>query len=332
MTRSSFNEAVVCPWCKKPFDVDPTSSASGFDCPACGINSSLGSLRNPDHRPNALQIAEHDGIAATAHLHRHTAGYVYFNDAGEEKIGSGTFVQLGDRLFLATVAHTKPNGLQSIHFVKKSPLAVPVPDECVIRRLTNDDSRIDVAVFELAANTAARVGQEAIGIERIYDGVTGNPNTKGRLIGYPGKYVVQCTSVANVRRFHALGYGCEPIEPNRWGAISRVAGTFSEDVHVVVEFNRDVVSYGDPLPVPDGLPDPFGMSGGGMWQRPERTSDNAIWTPSELCLFAIQSSWLNKLDYLKAIQIIHWLKLVADEYPDLRGELQSRFKRLKQMP
>ena len=150
-------------------------------------------------------------------------------------------------------------------------------------------------------------------------------------MGYPETYIVEKAPLKGVVRFHGLGYGCEPIEPSRWQAISTQTGVFDEDVHIVVEFSRDVVSYGSELPVPDGMPDPPGMSGGGIWQRPEATKDDEIWTPSDLCLFGIQSSWLYKLGYLKAIQIIHWLKLIADEYPELGRELESRFPRLRQI-
>jgi hypothetical protein len=50
-----------------------------------------------------------------------------------------------------------------------------------------------------------------------------------------------------------------------------------------------------------------------------------------LCLFAIQSSWCKGREHLKAIQIIHWLRLVAETYPELRRELCARFPRLSEI-
>ena len=332
MAHANLQETVTCPWFKESFDVEPTSSASGFHCPVCAIESSLGALRNPDHCPNALQISEMGALAGTANFYRHTAAYVNYNKQGEERIGSGTLVQIGDRLLLATVAHTRPKDLSAIALVKKSPLMVPQRVTCVTHRVASADDEIDVGILELSTDAVRKTGLEPIGIDRIHDGGTGNPSVKARLIGYPGQYVVVKKPLPNLKRFHALAYGCEPIEATRWDAIpDKGSATFDEDIHIVIEFSDDVVSYGDRLPVMEGTPEPFGMSGGGIWQRPQPTKDDEIWTPSDLCLFGIQSDWLRKAGYLRLIQIIHWLKLVADEYSDLRSELESRFPRLKQM-
>jgi hypothetical protein len=332
MAQANLQETVNCPWCKASFDIEPASSASCFKCPACSAASSLGSLRNPDHRPEALEIAKWGALAVTADLDRHTGAYAYRDiHNGKEYIGSGTFVQIGNRLLLATVGHTEPKD-GTVTLVKKSALLLPEPISCVIRRVVNKNRGIDVGVFELTADAADRAGLEPIGIDRIHDGGTGNPGTKARLIGYPCQFVMTAPPLPNVRRFHALSYGCEPIESARWQAIpDNEKVWFDEQVHIAIEFSDDVISYDNSLPVPEGTPEPFGMSGGGIWQRPTPTEDDAIWNPHDHCLFGIQSAWMRKGSFLRLIQIIHWLKLVADEYPDLCGELESRFPRLRQM-
>jgi hypothetical protein len=325
-------ETVSCPWCKESFEIDPTSSAVGFKCNACGIESSLGALRNPDHRPNAIEIGEKAAQAATANLYRHTAAYVYLDQkTGREFIGSGTLVRIGNRLLLATVAHTKPKD-GTLALIKKSGLMVPDPIFCVIQRVVSTDNAIDVGVLELTEHAIIMAGLEPIGLDRIHDGGCGNTSIKSRLIGYPGQWVVTAPPLPNVRRFHALAYGCETIEPTRWGAIPFRKGiNFDDKVHVVIHYTDDVVSQNNSLPVPPGTPNPKGMSGGGLWQRPEPTPDDAIWTPSDLCLIGIQSDWLERAGYLRSIQVIHWVKLVAEHFSDVRDELESRFPRLKQL-
>ena len=325
-------ETVTCPWCKESFEIDPTSSAAGFNCVVCGIESSLGALRNPDHRLNAIEIGKMGALAGTANLYRHTAPYVYIDKKkGKEFIGSGTLVKIGDRLLLATVAHTNPRD-GTVALIKKSGLMVPEPIFCVIQRVVSNDDEIDVGVFELTAHAITMAGLEPIGIDRIHDGGCGNTSIKSRLIGYPDEWVITAPPLPNLKRFHALAYGCETIEPSRWGAIPHQNGiNFDDKIHVVIHYSDDVVSYDNKLPVPPGTPNPKGMSGGGLWQRPGPTPDDAIWTPSDLCLIGIQSDWLEKAGYLRSIQVIHWLKLVSDHFPDLRGELENRFPRLTQI-
>jgi hypothetical protein len=174
------------------------------------------------------------------------------------------------------------------------------------------------------------VGLQPIGLDRIHDGRTGNPNFKARLIGFPVAWIVAKKPFSGLKRVHGLGYGCEPIEPSRWPAISAADGSFDESRDIVVEFSRDTVDFGRKLDVPPGMPDPFGMSGGGLWQRNVAVRDDELWTADGLSLFGIQSTWLHR-GYLKAVQIAHWLKLVADEYRELRGELHERFPRLREM-
>ena len=208
-------ETVTCPWCKESFEIDSASSASGFSCVVCEIESSLGSLRNPDHRPNAVELGENVALAATANLYRHTAAYVYIDrKEGKEFIGSGTLVEIGDRLLLATVAHTKPRDA-TVALIKKSGLMLPEPIYCVIQRIVSNDADIDVGVFELTAHATTMAGLEPIGIDRIHDAGCGNTCIKSRLIGYPGQWIVTAPPIPNVRRFHALAYGCETIEPSR---------------------------------------------------------------------------------------------------------------------
>lgn len=329
MPQSKTSESVVCPECQARFEIEPTSSAGAFNCPKCGKPASLGALRNPDLRPEAWVIAGATGEASTENVYRHTVAYVFNTRDDAESCATGTLVQIDDKLFVATVRHAIPHSVSSIALVKKRLVLSQERLECVTRRAVSD--YVDVAVFELQPNTVARVGLDPIGLDRIHDGRTGNTNFKTRLMGFPAAWVLSRNPLPGIKGFHGLGYGCETIEPSRWPAISTIPGTFDKDTDIVVEFSRDTVDFGSKLPVPAGMPDPFGMSGGGLWQRTVAVKDDEIWTADGLCLFGIQSTWLDEKGFLKAVQIIHWLKLVADEYPELRGELCERYPRLKKL-
>jgi hypothetical protein len=332
MSQDGEAESVACCWCKAPFEIVATSTAGAFKCPVCGEPNTLGSLRSPDTKFQGLAYSEHTSKAATANLYRHTAAYRFVKRDGSEEFASGTLVQIGSRYLLATVAHAIPQNLASIVLVKRAELLAIGKVACVTRRSVSEEHDIDVAVFELEGGDLRQLGLEPITLDRIHDAGSGNPNFVTRLCGYPVKWIMPKSSPlpnVSITGFHCLSYGCEPIEPARWHAISTRPRTFDEAVHVVVEFNRDVIDYDTSLEVPSGLPDPFGMSGGGLWQRVRAVADDEIWTPDGYCLFGIQSAWLDETNFLKAIQVIHWLNLVADTYSDLRGELEERFPRLK---
>ncbi len=74
----------------------------------------------------------------------------------------------------------------------------------------------------------------------------------------------------------------------------------------------------------DGLPEPMGMSGGGYWQ-PNLALKSEIWNPEYYSLIAIQSRWWGRGRYLQGTQIIHWLRLLWEQQPELRADLEAAF-------
>lgn len=69
------------------------------------------------------------------------------------------------------------------------------------------------------------------------------------------------------------------------------------------------------------LPNPRGLSGGGFWDQGWEKEE--IWAPERCKLVAIQSRWDPKQRYLRAIQVIHWLRLVYTHNPDLRETIRN---------
>ena len=74
---------------------------------------------------------------------------------------------------------------------------------------------------------------------------------------------------------------------------------------------------------PVALPDPQGMSGGGLWDQ--GFSGNTLWHPEDASLIGVQSSWHPESRYVRVVQIVHWLRLVHEHYPDLRLTLEKLF-------
>ncbi|MEN6468215.1 MAG: hypothetical protein ABFD45_04595 [Smithella sp.] len=64
------------------------------------------------------------------------------------------------------------------------------------------------------------------------------------------------------------------------------------------------------------MPEPFGLSGGGLWALPI-TQQGELWTPDNAMLIGIEKSWFSKSQMVRCTQMQHWLRCVANDYPDL---------------
>ena len=76
-----------------------------------------------------------------------------------------------------------------------------------------------------------------------------------------------------------------------------------------------------------GLPEPFGMSGGGIWRA--RFKGSVIWTPERLRLIGINAEFYRKKRTVKANRIEGLLRLLADHFPSADAYLQQALKDLE---
>jgi hypothetical protein len=68
------------------------------------------------------------------------------------------------------------------------------------------------------------------------------------------------------------------------------------------------------------LPEPAGVSGGGLWLLP-LYAENPGWTFSDLRLVATIRAWRREARQLVTTRIEHWLKLLAEDRPYTRKEI-----------
>ena len=74
---------------------------------------------------------------------------------------------------------------------------------------------------------------------------------------------------------------------------------------------------------PGYLPEPYGFSGGGLWGYGRKTG--RLWSPDMARIFAIDSSWDPRNSIIRAVKIVHWLRLICSEFADIRDEIASAF-------
>jgi len=126
-----------------------------------------------------------------------------------------------------------------------------------------------------------------------------------------------------------------PIENNKWGISGTLSGFTTAAINVdewpdlnlstnPLDSNVDlIVRYPDDSPdirdnsgMQSELPEPYGISGGGLWIHDDCQGD--LWLPDRCQLVGIQSSWLSDAEYVRLTRISYWLDLVRCNYPDLR--------------
>jgi len=332
MMRSAQLERGTCAWCGTEFDVDPVQGAYAYQCPGCPEQLSLGALRHPSFDPKALDIGHSLSMAACQNLYRHSLAYVFVK-GDRPSAGSGTLVKLGDRVLISTTRHTIPRRKDLVTCVAKLP---PEKVERVpkVLNLAKSDNH-DVGLIELEADAPRLLGMDVIEVDRIADLESGRHYCKAWMIGYP-----KANQRANCPQQGVLGFKgnsmtCEPIDPIAWGGIrmGKDDEPLCADDHVMTYYSLDgkLFVHSENPNRDEHPPEPFGISGGGLWQC-RTPAEDRVWSPDELCLFAIQAAWCAGHEHLKAIQVIHWLRLVAETYPELREELCEQFPRLNDLP
>ena len=174
----------------------------------------------------------------------------------------------------------------------------------------------DVGYLEIEPPVAAGLlGKEALPLDRMVgDGVL----RKGHLavvVGGPGERIVLRPEPLEIRS-ECIGYASLPIVAEDWTGRD-FDGPTSSEIDMFLEYPKGPCLNVGKERV-EKSPDPRGMSGGGVW---DQGIDDDLWHPGRARLYGIQTAWHPGKGYLQAVQINQWLKLVRQDYPDLRSVL-----------
>jgi hypothetical protein len=145
----------------------------------------------------------------------------------------------------------------------------------------------------------------------------GSTNKMGFTFGYPTALQTRqpISKIGDVLTFKASSFSCSPLPVEQWPQVPADSPAPDPDVDVFTAYDTDAPA----IIVGKGvgkLPDPQGVSGGGVWQT-DTTHEGGLWSPECLKLFAIQSTWHQPGKYLRATQIRHWLNLLCQKCPEL---------------
>ncbi len=268
------------------------------------------------------RLVHEQAISIHEHLYPFTVA-IFDQEQGEW--GSGTLIQIGQQVFIATAGHVTceyPNG--RLQIIPETPKPAQSGLLAVKRSIRVRSDLIDVGALELPAIALEYLGKKAIEIDRLKDASSGDSDF-ALVVGYPGK--LACKSPLIVRCAASM---CRCIPAGEWEALMPLAeDTAAANKEVDVFLGYDDENVGSiRTHEPTGFPPADGFSGGGVWAFGDVPG---LWSPQRSKLFGIQTRWdgIRKARrYLRATQIIYWLALVAEHYPKLRRELVARFPRL----
>jgi hypothetical protein len=279
-----------------------------------------------------LAIAKQSMVELKPFLFKQSVAF--FTHEGRESVSlaSGTLVSIGSRLFIATAAHTVADGPNDeVWVLNKGPRSPTTSQAPVLKKGKYPKNDPDVGFLELGTTAETEhLKGEACPLGRIAVQGIGRPLRAIMLIGNPGEYVKRedyANSAGNDQARSSLiplmiGYYTIPLMESEWPNAPDP------------DPNSDIfLDYPDtPAEQMEGgeslmLPNPKGMSGGGVWDQ--GFEDGVLWTKEAAKLIGIQSRWNKNLRYVRAVQIIHWLRLIHENYPDVRLILERSFSVLR---
>ncbi|XZE36527.1 hypothetical protein SH501x_002106 [Pirellulaceae bacterium SH501] len=269
-----------------------------------------------------MQIARSAQDASVERFIRSTV--TLFDTKDNFEVGSGSLIRIVNRFFIITAGHIIKKDAD------KRIWAATRKERCNLEGLPtylayNMSVHPDVGYLEIDPQSATDYffDSDFLGLSDLMLVGPGRENHLINVVGSPAQRVTkQATNdqstdlLAGVQFFQTT-----PLEVSRWPNVF-LQYPLDEAIDFLIEYpdNDEMTKSGFP---PINLPDPFGLSGGGVWDM--GMNEGKVWGPSSSRLVAIQSSWWRKLRILRAVQIKEWLKLVVEDYSDIREAVFDQF-------
>ncbi len=257
-------------------------------------------------------ILENARIAVGDYLRKHTVAV--WQEFPEETpfIGSGTCIEINDRLFISTAAHNfkdVPRGGKVTLLSANSSSRIPLKVIGQNYGYYGHSRILDTAWVEIDVQSAEQENLFGVPLHTVEPHhVIDIENGNYEVVGLP----MQLHSVTEDRTHYIVplavyntmpGKSADPDDDNLMLDYSETAMT-----------NQGIVT----------MPHPGGMSGGGIWSVPLVDRPD-IWIPSKFRLAGIVTDYFHLRDeicgQIRGLRMHHWLKLVLNDHPELREHI-----------
>lgn len=224
-----------------------------------------------------------------------------------EQFASGTFIQVEKKFILLTALHVIDQlGKVNLYVAGKNEIIKIVGKlhhinserEINSGRHRNDDFAIVVLEEEMLEQLSDVIFMP---VERFNLGVIDKEQTMYFAFGYPSsKHKNKPPDVKNdIRKVYPFIY-CSPKDEQFGYEESGV----SEETHIAVSFDKENSKISKRLVMP---PDPFGMSGGGLWMVQDVFSDNK----NDVLLSGLLIEYIKSKKVILAVRMLPIIKFIS---------------------
>ena len=231
-------------------------------------------------------------------------------------VGSGVLAKFGNRHFVLTAAHVlDENQFSTMYFAGDDHLIELTGTKCFCSCSptgVRKDDKYDVGFIELDDRYVAQSSRYSfVSSMSIDSNDIPHPRKFYSYIGFPHS---KAAVIPTTREFKPkmYSYTSNPSEDAVYASLG-----FSKQTHLLVHFSRKkVIAHTEELFT---FPEPWGMSGGGVWRLANLSKLNSqSFVPA---LVGIAIEYHEKYEALAAVKIAFVLEALRKHYPDVRHDI-----------
>jgi len=267
-----------------------------------------------------IRVVEHSSTATHRHIEKMTVGMIDIGDR-EQPFSSGTFIDMYGHLLIATAAHCIPPDPHGRLWIL-SDLPRKAEDGLLGIVWHQRDSALDVGFLEINKSVAYTYFSEKVYCppDRLSPVCPVTDSALVTLVGNPAQRAVADYKTKTLAaKCDAFTTGTLPA--SQWPSVPSTERPADLNTDVFLDYPKELRNLQQGATM--GACSPAGFSGGGIWNQ--NLVKGNMWLPEAATLLAIQSSWQENHRYLRATQVVHWLRLVWRYYSDIRPQIEKQF-------
>jgi hypothetical protein len=257
---------------------------------------------------DAKKIVLSTNNIAMAFLDSVTVGVVCFKNQKPDKIGSGTCIKLGDEHFIATARHVI-EGYPKTHisFVYGGEGRLHSNWLQIEDRGWDNDERLDIGWIKVSKEVADLTNKTFVSNESLVMSKTHYESGKVLVFGYPIEFVDKGKLGESVLATRSYFYNTITVAQTEWKPIEA-----DPNVHMVLSYSEQAYTFHtDKI---EAVPDPKGISGGGVWHL--NMNKGKIWSPTEMKMIGVENAWFSKSRQLRATKMQFWQRMIGNRKKD----------------
>jgi hypothetical protein len=268
---------------------------------------------------NSFQKAA--SITLTEHIANRSVALLSRDGGDGLFVGSGVCVRIGDHYLIATAKHNLQDRYSDREFeisdIEVCSRGEKFSEPLKVRSMGRSPS-LDLAWLELDPEASSRPQLAFATLNEVSLFREDQSQHPCFLLGYPAAMAERPTDARQRPLLESACVGTMSITRSNRGSPG------SPD-----SFAIEWPPYDGSLD--DCLPEPYGVSGGGIWTLP-RPDDYLVWSSERAKLVGIETLWRTEDKELVIIRIEQWLQLVADQIAELSDDIAFTVRKIRSQP